>query len=90
MNEEEMKHALITMRAYDIELESKLDEIETLLGSPHAASFSAEILDAMLDDVLRYTGRRKDMRKFAMSQIKSVVGDWLMESLIKRQLTKEL
>jgi len=82
------KAQMILMGQYHQELVKQLAAIEDLLSSPHASLLSPDVVDMVVDDVLRYQGRIADMRKYVTAVAYGTVFESIFHDLITSRLAK--
>lgn len=87
---EEMKTFLMFISSEIKELDAKLKVIEDLLGSPHAAQYSEVMLDAMVNDVLKYQGMVHDLAKFGSGIVAEYVSDKVWAKMKEHPVLGEL
>ncbi len=83
---EEMQALLVSLSEDVKELQQKLTDIDDLLGSPQAGQFSDHMLDAMVNDVLRYQMMMDDIATWAARELAKEFGEKIRSELMMRTL----
>lgn len=80
MNEELIKHLKFLSEQVK-DLEAQLKVIDDLLGSPHTAQFSEQVLSSIVDDTLRLQMMHNDIVKHGANCLAGEFGRMLSERM---------
>jgi hypothetical protein len=76
---EELKELITLLDGEVGDLKMKLEAIDKLLGAPYAKDFSEDVIESMVNDVIKFNMMRMDIMQFVTRRVHTEIRSAAME-----------